>query len=85
MRHFIFLTQEGYTFQPNSESDMPDIENLQVLGTAGGKDEKNAFDNFVRENEYLLDTNYKEVVVMELKNEKVYNFSLKNYEHKKIA
>lgn len=43
MRHFIFLTQEGYTFQPNSESATPDIENLQVLGTASGADEQNAF------------------------------------------
>jgi len=77
MRHFIFLTQEGYTFQPNSESATPDIENLQVLGIASGTDEQNAFDNFIKENEYLLDTDYEDVAAMELKNEKHYYFSLK--------
>jgi hypothetical protein len=77
MRHFIFLTEEGYTFQPNSESDISDIENLQVLGTASEEDEKKAFDNFVKENEYLLDTDFENVITMELKNNKVHNFSLK--------
>ncbi|OGF28405.1 hypothetical protein A2531_06545 [Candidatus Falkowbacteria bacterium RIFOXYD2_FULL_34_120] len=77
MRHFIFLTQEGYTFQPNSESAIPDIENLQVLGTASGTDEQNAFDNFIKESEYLLDTDYKEVVAMELKDERQYYFKIK--------
>ncbi|MCK5416034.1 hypothetical protein KAI92_01245 [Candidatus Parcubacteria bacterium] len=77
MRHFIFLTQEGYTFQPNTESNMPDIENLQVLGTASGEDEKKAFDNFIEENEYLLDTDYEDVLAMELKDEKFFYFSLK--------
>jgi len=79
MRHFIFLTQEGYTFQPNSKSDIPDIENLQVLGTANGEDEKRAFDNFIKKNEYLLDTDYEDVMTMELKSKKVYHFSLKNF------
>lgn len=77
MRYFIFLTQEGYTFQPNSESTTPDIENLQVLGTASGTDDQNAFDNLIKENEFLLDTDYKDVMAMELKNEKSYYFSLK--------
>ena len=79
MRYFIFLTQEGYTFQPNSESATADIENLQVLGTASGENEKKAFDNFVKENEYLLHTDYEDVIIMELKSEKVYQFSLKNF------
>lgn len=77
MRHFIFLTQEGYTFQPNSESATPDIENLQVLGTASGTDEQNAFYNFIKENEYLLDTDYKDVIAIELKDDKQYFFHLK--------
>jgi hypothetical protein len=77
MRHFIFLTQEGYTFQPNNESATPDIENLQVLGNANGTDEQNAFDNLIKENEYLLDTDYEDVIAIELKDGKQYYFSLK--------
>jgi hypothetical protein len=31
-KQFIFITFEGVTFQPNSESDTPDIENMKVVG-----------------------------------------------------
>jgi hypothetical protein len=31
MDNYIFLTDEGYTFQPDSESDVPDIENLLAI------------------------------------------------------
>ena len=27
MNKYIFLTDEGYTYQPNSTSDVPDCEN----------------------------------------------------------
>ena len=73
MRYFIFLTQEGLTKTPENK----DIENLQVIGTANGKNEKQAFDNLVKENNFLLDTGYNEVVGLELKDEKFYYFSLK--------
>ena len=36
MDNFIFLTAEGYTFQPDSDAKTPDIENLQVIGFASG-------------------------------------------------
>jgi len=80
MRHFIFLTQEGYTFQPNSESDVPDIENMQVLGVATGEDANAAFNRFIKENEYLLNTDFDQVLAMELKDRSTYNFSLKRLE-----
>ena len=45
MKDFIFITFEGYTFQPNSESDIPDIENMQVIGFSKGLNSKEAFEN----------------------------------------
>lgn len=39
MDNYILLTNEGYTFETNSESDVPDIENLQVLGISNGENE----------------------------------------------
>lgn len=45
MSNYIFLTNEGYTYQPKLDSDMPDIENLQVIGISRGKDAKEAFCN----------------------------------------
>ena len=71
MRHFIFLTQEGSTKTPKNV----DIENLQVLGIASGSNEKEAFENFVKESIYLNHTGYKEVTAMELvSEEKTRNF-----------
>ena len=50
MKAFIFVTHEGYTFQPNSEAIEPDIENLQVLGCALGRNEEQAFENLKLDN-----------------------------------
>lgn len=65
---YIFLTVEGITFQPDSESFEPDIENLQVIGFAKGKDSKEAFQNLIKENEYLLETSFDEIFCYELAN-----------------
>ncbi len=67
MRSYIFITTEGYTFQPGSESAEPDIENCQVIGSVQGIDEKQAFQNLVEENSYLLDTTFDELICLELK------------------
>lgn len=56
MHNYIFLTHEGYTYQPNSNSDAPDIENLQVIGVADGENEQDAFYNLMNERNYLLST-----------------------------
>ncbi|MBZ0221102.1 MAG: hypothetical protein K8I01_11805 [Candidatus Methylomirabilis sp.] len=61
MRSFIFITSEGFTFQPGSDSDEPDIENCQVIGFADGMDIEDAFRNLVRENGYLLETSFNEI------------------------
>ena len=78
MSLFIFLTTEGYTFQPNSESAEPDIENCQVLGFASGADAKEAFLNLLSENEYLKETTFDETFAMELANEEKRWFRLKS-------
>ena len=74
MRYFIFLTQEGLTKTP----DNADIDNLQVLGVVSGESEKLAFENLLKENDYLLNADYDEVVAMELVSEKQYFLNLKN-------
>ncbi len=61
MNKYIFLTKEGYTFQPGSESIEPDIENMQVIGIAEGKDSDDAFDNLIKQNSYLKNTSFNEV------------------------
>lgn len=68
MGAYIFITTEGYTFQPGSEVLEPDIENCQVLGFAKGDNAEEAFEALLRENAYLLETSFDEVVCLELKN-----------------
>ena len=87
MKSYIFITTEGFTYQPNSESPEPDIENCQVIGFAKGKNLDEAFDNLIAENEYLLERNFDEVIGYELKNEDYHKFSKSFYigEKRKVS
>jgi hypothetical protein len=69
MKSYIFITTEGYTFQPGSVSSEPDIENCQVIGFAQGMDAQNAFENLVRENAYLLETSLDELICFQFRYE----------------
>ena len=75
MKAYIFITKEGSTYQPDSVSPEPDIENCQVIGFTTGNDEYEAFKNLIRESGYLLDTNFDEIICIELKNENYYEKS----------
>jgi hypothetical protein len=66
MRSFVFISSEGFTFQPGSESTEPDIENCQAIGFADGRGIEDAFRNLVLENSYLLETSYKEITGYEI-------------------
>lgn len=79
MGMYIFITQEGETYQPNNVSHDPDIENCQVIGFAKGMSENEAFENLIEENQYLLSTNFDEVICIELKNEEYYRNSMYFY------
>jgi len=67
MKSYIFITNEGYTFQPESEAIEPDVENCQVIGFAQGLSEEQAFENMVEENEYLMETTFDELICLELR------------------
>jgi|LGVF01.2.fsa_nt_gb hypothetical protein len=77
-KHYIFLTIEGSTFQPDSTSIEPDIENIQVIGFASGNESQDAFEQLLKENAYLVETNFDEIFSLALSGstEKKY-FSLK--------
>ncbi|MCT7514144.1 hypothetical protein [Aliarcobacter cryaerophilus] len=77
MKDFIFITFECYTFQPNSNSDIPDIENMQVIGFSKGLNSKEAFENLKLKSSYLQETNFNEIISMELKDKKFEYFNLK--------
>jgi len=70
MKNYIFVTAEGFTYQPDSESSEPDIENLQVVGFAGGNSPEEAIKHLLSEDEYLKETTFNEIIALELKSQK---------------
>jgi len=77
-KHYIFLTTEGSTFQPDSTFIEPDIENIQVIGFASGNEAQDAFEQLLKENAYLVETNFDEIFSLALAGSTERNyFSLK--------
>ena len=46
MNSYIFLTDEGYTFQPETEEEPVVIDSLQTIGTARGTDAMDCLPQF---------------------------------------
>lgn len=70
VKKYIFVTAEGITYQPDSQSVMPDIENLQVVGFGSGDSPKDAAKNMLEENGYLKEAHFNEIIGIELKSDK---------------
>jgi len=66
INRFIFISNEGYTYQPNSNTDIPDIENSQVIGFSSGKDEVEALNNLLEENKYIKETSFDQIISYQL-------------------
>ncbi|MDD2697934.1 MAG: hypothetical protein PHF17_03935 [Arcobacteraceae bacterium] len=63
MKEFIFFTTEGFTYDKNHKK----ITNMQILGSAEGKNILEAFKNFKISHSYLLsDYEFKEVIANEI-------------------
>ena len=82
MKSFIFITNEGYTYQPNSETVEPDIENCQVIGFGKGHNVKQAFNDLLKTHDYLLKSTFDEIYGIELKHVNREFFYLSNYKSK---
>ena len=63
---FLFLTQEGVTYSSASKI-YPDVDNFQVLGYGKGATEEEVFDDFIKNNQWLLETDFNEVISIEIK------------------
>jgi hypothetical protein len=78
MAQYIFLTVEGSTFQPDSTNSEPDIENMQVIGFAGGDTVQDAATKLVKLNAYLANTNFDEIFAIQLADDHREYFSLRD-------
>ncbi|MFT7004982.1 MAG: hypothetical protein ACJAWW_002348 [Sulfurimonas sp.] len=61
MKEFIFFTNEGYTQDPNNKV----IDNMQILGDGTGNNVVEAFTSFKRNQTYLSEFAFKEVIALE--------------------
>ena len=66
MSKYIFLTTEGYTYQPNSESIELDCDNAQLIGIAEGINQEDAFKNLLDKYEYLKESKFEEIYCYQL-------------------
>ncbi len=61
MNSYIFLTDEGYTFQPETEDKPVVIDSLETIGTAQGTDAMDAYRNLLAENPQLQERKFEKI------------------------
>ncbi len=81
MNSYIFLTDEGYTFQPDTGDEPMEIENLTVIGTAQGEDANTAYRNLLAENPDIDPAAFQRIFCYQL--EKEVEGNMKGYNFKK--
>jgi len=62
----LFVTPDGVTYSTPELSE-PDVENYQVLGYGEGLNEDEAFRDFLKNNQWLVDTKFEEAIAIEIK------------------
>ena len=67
MNKYIFISNEGITYQPDLESIEPDCENAQVIGFSYGNNQREDFDNLLKENKQLKQSNFCKIYCYQLK------------------
>lgn len=65
-RLFLFITADGVTYS-SPELDKPDVDNFQVLGYGEGQNEVEAYEDFKNKNPWLEDTEFDEIISIEIK------------------
>ena len=71
-KNFIFFTKDGFTF----DIDNKEISNMQILGDGFGKDIFEAFKNFKKEQAYLKDFTFKNVMAIQTIGDVIRNLEL---------
>ena len=66
MNTYIFVTTEGFTYQPGSEAIEPDVANLQVLGLGEGTSPDEALADMLETHQWIQNTTFSEVLCYQL-------------------
>lgn len=71
-KNFLFFTSEGFTYDSNNK----EIQNMQILGDATGKDIFEAFKNFKINQPYLKNFSFKNVMAIQTIGDVIRNLEL---------
>jgi hypothetical protein len=82
MNNYIFLTDEGYTFQPETEQEPVEIDTLEVIGTASGTDANHAYRNLLAQNPDLDPASFTRIFCYQLGEDVEGNEGSENYGHR---
>ena len=63
---YMFVTMEGSTYEPGSESMEPDVANLQVIGLGEGVTPEEALQRMLEDKEWIKQTAFSEVLCYQL-------------------
>ncbi|MDX4060708.1 hypothetical protein Q6A89_09315 [Aliarcobacter skirrowii] len=73
MKHYIFYTHDGFTYDKSHKR----TNNMQLFGSAKGKNLKEAFKTFKEEQSYLLKLDYDKVIAIQTVSNAIINLKLK--------
>ena len=73
MKNYLFYTQDGFTYDKSHNL----TNNMQLFGSAKGKNIDEAFKNFKEEQSYLLQKNYDKVIAIQTVSSAIINLKLK--------
>lgn len=65
MKKYIFYTNDGFS----QDKNLQNTENCQILGLSQGENVKHAYDNLIKENDYILSHNYENIMAYEINGE----------------
>ena len=73
MKNYLFYTQDGFTYDKSHNL----TNNMQLFGSAKGRNIDEAFENFKEEQSYLLQKNYDKVIAIQTVSSAIINLRLK--------
>ncbi|MGJ0328803.1 hypothetical protein NG755_03785 [Aliarcobacter cryaerophilus] len=73
MKNYLFYTQDGFTYDKSHNL----TNNMQLFGSAKGKNINEAFENFKEEQSYLLQKDYDKVIAIQTVSSAIINLKLK--------
>ncbi len=73
MKNYLFYTQDGFTYDKSHNL----TNNMQLFGSAKGRNIDEAFENFKEEQSYLLEKNYDKVIAIQTVSSAIINLRLK--------